>query len=181
MLLHDARREARVSENGDLVLLEEQDRTRWNREQIEEALRLVAEAMQRPAPYALQAAIAAEHCKATRAEDTDWNQIVRLYEQLEQLDPSPIISLNRAVAVAMAEGPGAALRILDELASSGELKEYHLLYAARADLLRRLGEHREAASNYSQALALVKMSASGFTCNGDCGRCSRRCDLALPG
>ena len=155
MLLHDARRESRVNESGDIVLLEEQDRTRWNSQQIAEALPLVGEAMQRPGPYALQASIAAEHCKAARFEDTDWRQIVRFYEQLERLDPSPIISLNRAVAVAMSEGPATALAILDELERSGELNDYHLLYAARADLLRRLGEHEMAARSYSQALGLV--------------------------
>jgi RNA polymerase sigma-70 factor (ECF subfamily) len=155
MLLHDARREARINHAGDLVVLEEQDRTRWNREQIAEALALVSEVMERPGPYALQAAIAAEHCKAARAQHTDWQQIVRLYGQLEQLDPSPIISLNRAVALAMAEGPKSGLRIIDELASRGDLKDYHLLYAARADLLRRLGAAADAARSYSQALALV--------------------------
>jgi len=155
MLLHDARRESRINESGDIVLLEDQERSRWNRQQIAEALALAGEAMQRPGPYALQAAIAAEHCKATRFEDTDWGQIVRLYEQLERLDPSPIISLNRAVAVAMSEGPAAALDTLDQLERSGELRDYHLLYAARADLLRRMGSHEEAARSYSQALALV--------------------------
>ena len=155
MLLHDARREARINEAGELVVLEEQDRRLWNQEQIAEAIPLVAEAMQRPGPYAFEAAISAEHCKASRAEDTDWHQIVRMYDQLAQLNPSPIISLNRAVAVAMAEGPDPGLRIIDDLVSGGDLKDYHLLYAARADLLRRLGERDEAARNYSQALALV--------------------------
>lgn len=155
MLLHDARRESRINESGDIVLLEEQDRTRWNRQQIAEALELVGEAMQRPGPYALQAAISAEHCKAARFEDTDWGEIVRLYDQLEQLNPSPIISLNRAVAVAMSEGPAVALPIIGQLESGGKLSDYHLLYAARADLLRRLGAHAEAARSYSQALALV--------------------------
>ena len=155
MLLHDARRESRVNQSGDIVVLEEQDRTRWNREQISEALPLVAEALQRPGPYALQAAIAAEHCKAARAEDTNWRQIVSYYDRLEELDPSPIVSLNRAVAVAMAEGPAVALEILDGLESSGDLSSYHLLYAARADLLRRLGSRDEAARSYSQALQLV--------------------------
>jgi RNA polymerase sigma-70 factor, ECF subfamily len=155
MLLHDARRESRVSESGEIVLLEEQDRTRWNQEQIAEALQLVGEAMQRPGPYTLQAAIAAEHCKAARATDTDWRQIVRLYGQLERLDHSPIIALNRAVAVAMSEGPAVGLAIVDKLESSGQLNDYHLLFAARADLLRRLGAHAEAARSYSRALALV--------------------------
>ena len=155
MLLHDSRRDSRTNRAGEIVVLEEQDRTRWNRQQIGEALPLVTEAMQRPAPYALQAAIAAEHCKAARAEETNWRRIVELYNQLEQLDASPVVSLNRAVAVAMSEGPGAALAIIDNLEASGELSDYHLLYAARADLLRRLGARDEAARSYSQALALV--------------------------
>jgi len=155
MLFHDARRESRVSDSGDIVLLEEQDRTRWNRQQIAEALPLVGEAMQRSGPYALQAAIAAEHCKAMRFEDTDWHQIARLYDQLERLNPSPIVSLNRAVAVAMSEGPEVALAAIDALDRSGELSDYHLFYATRADLLRRMGAHEQAAQNYSQALALV--------------------------
>ena len=156
MLLHDSRREARLDEMGDLVVLEEQDRSRWNRTQIEEALPLVVEAIRSgPGPFTLQAAIAAEHCKARRAEETDWPQIVRLYELLERVQPSPIVTLNRAVAVAMASGPGEALRLIDSLAASGELDDYHLLHAARADLLRRLGARAEAATSYEQALALV--------------------------
>ena len=154
MLLHDSRRKARLNEAGDLVVLEEQNRGLWNQDQITEALRLVAEGINgEPGPFALQAAIAAEHCKAARAEDTDWPQIVRLYDRLAQLAPSPIISLNRAVAVAMAEGPAQALAIIDSLA--GELDDYHLLHAARADLLRRIGLKAEAAQSYEQALALV--------------------------
>ncbi|HTC92380.1 MAG TPA: RNA polymerase sigma factor [Terriglobales bacterium] len=155
MLLHDSRRDSRTNRAGEIVVLEEQDRTRWNLQQIAEALPLVNEAMQRPAPYALQAAIAAEHCKAVRADQTNWSRIVELYNQLEQLDASPVVSLNRAVAVAMSEGPGAALAIIDNLETGGELSDYHLLYAARADLLRRLGARDEAARSYSQALALV--------------------------
>jgi len=155
MLLHDARRDSRVNEAGEIVVLEEQDRTRWNQQQIAEALPLVEEALRRPGPYALQAAISAEHCKAAQAEHTDWNKIVRFYDLLQQLVASPIVSLNRAVAVAMAEGPREALAIIEQLESSGDLSEYHLLYAARADLLRRLGEHEEAARSYARALALV--------------------------
>jgi RNA polymerase sigma-70 factor, ECF subfamily len=156
MLLHDARREARTDEAGDIIVLEEQDRTRWNREYIAEALPLVAQAFRDgPGRYALQAAIAAEHCKARRAEDTDWRQIVRLYDELERLEPSPVVSLNRAVAVAMAEGPQAGLDIIDALAATGDLDEYHLLHAARADLLRRNGSSEEAARNYQRALSLV--------------------------
>src|SRR5712691_11054573 len=140
MLLHDSRREARLDEAGDLVVLEEQDRRRWDQQQIAEALPLVEEALRRgPGPFALQAAIAALHCQAPRPEDTDWPQIVRLYDVLERLEPSPIVSLNRAVAVAMVDGPRPALVLIDALATTGELDQYHLLYAARADLLRRAG------------------------------------------
>jgi RNA polymerase sigma-70 factor (ECF subfamily) len=156
MLLHDSRREARLDEDGNLVVLEEQDRTLWNRPQIDEALSLVDESLRgRPGPFALEAAIAAEHCKATRAEDTNWSQILALYDVLEQLMPSPVVSLNRAVAVAMARGPQPALELIDELAASGELDDYHLLHAARADMLRRLGSNDEAAESYKTALNLA--------------------------
>ena len=156
MLLQDSRREARLDAAGDLVVLEEQDRSLWNREQIAEALPLVEEAFRGgPGPYALQAAIAALHCQARRAEETDWAQIVELYRLLERAQPSPIVALNRAVAVAMADGPKAGLAIIDELAADGALDGYHLLHAARADLLRRLGESAESASSYRRALELV--------------------------
>ena len=156
MLLHDSRRDARLDEAGDIVLLEEQDRSRWNQEQIAEALPLVEEAFRGgPGPFAVQAAIAALHCQAARAEDTDWPQIVRLYGLLERLDPSPIVSLNRAVAVAMVEGPEPALALIDALAATGDLEDYHLLHAARADLLRRVGSLAEAAKSYARALALA--------------------------
>ena len=156
MLLHDARRDARLDAAGDLVVLEQQDRGRWDRRQIAEALPLVDEALGGgPGPFALQAAISAVHCRAARAEDTDWPQIVRLYDLLERLQPSPIVSLNRAVAVAMASGPEAALEIVDRLAAAGDLDNYHLLHAARADLLRRLGSAAEAAKSYRRALELV--------------------------
>jgi len=156
MLLHDSRRETRLDEGGDIVLLENQDRRRWNQKQIAEALRLVEEALRGgPEPFALQAAIAAVHCQAARAEDTDWPQIVRLYDVLERFQPSPVVSLNRAVAVAMVDGPEPALAIIDKLAAAGDLEDYHLLHAARADLLRRLGSSKEAAKSYSRALALV--------------------------
>jgi RNA polymerase sigma-70 factor (ECF subfamily) len=108
-----------------------------------------------PGPYALQAAIGAEHCRAARSEDTDWRQILRLYDLLEQMQPSPIVSLNRAVAVAMVFGPGTGLGVIDEIAAAGELDEYHLLHAARADLLRRMGEREAAGAAYKRALALV--------------------------
>ncbi len=156
MLLHDSRREARLDANGDLVLLDEQDRSRWDRRQIAEALPLAEEALRDgPGPYALQAAIAALHCRAARAEDTDWPQILRLYDVLERLQPSPIVSLNRAVAVAMAHGPRPALAIMDRLAADGGLDKYYLLHSARADLLRRAGFSAEAADAYARALALV--------------------------
>ena len=156
MLLHDARQEARLDAAGDLVVLEDQDRSRWDQRQIAEALPLVEAALRDgPGPFALQAAIAALHCRATRAEDTDWPQIVRLYDLLEPVQPSSIVSLNRAVAVAMAEGPQAGLLLIDRVAARGELDGYHLLHAARADLLRRLGSAEEAAKCYARALALV--------------------------
>jgi RNA polymerase sigma-70 factor, ECF subfamily len=156
MLLHDSRRDARADDAGNLVVLEEQDRSRWNRRQISEALPLVQEALRRGSgPFAVEAAIAALHCEAVRARETDWPQIVRLYDVLERLRPSPIVSLNRAVAVAMAEGPVVGLALIDELASRGELESYHLLHSARADLLRRKGSPAEAAVSYERALALV--------------------------
>jgi len=154
MLLHDSRREARLDEAGDLVVLEDQDRTLWNRAQIAEALPLVTEASKGElGPFTLQAAIASEHCKAARPEDTNWHEIVRLYGLLQNLQPSPIISLNRAVAVAMAFGPGVALDLIDSLVP--QLSDYHLVHAARADLLRRMGSGGEAAESYERALALV--------------------------
>src|SRR3989440_7838054 len=160
MLLHDSRRDARLDEAGDLVLLEEQDRRRWNHPQIAEALPLVEEALRGgPGPYALQAAIAALHCQAARADETDWPQIVRLYDVLERLQPSPIVSLNRAAAVAMVDGPQPALGLIDALAAAGDLDRYHLLHSARADLLRRLGSSAEAAKSYTRALALVTNDA----------------------
>ncbi len=160
MLLHDSRRDARLDEAGDLVLLDEQDRRRWNHAQIAEALPLVEEALRGgPGPFALQAAIAALHCEAARAEDTDWPQIVRLYDVLERLQPSPIVSLNRAAALAMVNGPRPALALIDALAAAGDLDRYHLLHAARADLLRRLGSPVEAAKSYARALELVTNEA----------------------
>ena len=160
MLLHDSRRDTRLDEAGDLVLLEEQDRRRWNHDQIAEALPLVDEALRGgPGPFGLQAAIAALHCQAARAEDTDWPQIVRLYDLLERLQPSPIVSLNRAAAVAMVDGPQPALGLIDALVAAGDLDRYHLLHSARADLLRRLGSSAEAAKSYTRALALVTNDA----------------------
>jgi RNA polymerase sigma-70 factor (ECF subfamily) len=156
MLLHDSRREARLDAAGDIILLEDQDRTRWDREQIAEALPLVAQALRSgAAPYAVQSAIAAVHCQAERAEETDWPQIVQLYQLLDQVQPSPVVTLNRAVALAMAEGPTAGLRLLDQVAAAGELEAYYLLHAARADLSRRNGDQAEAAVSYRRALELV--------------------------
>jgi RNA polymerase sigma-70 factor (ECF subfamily) len=156
MLFQDSRRDARLDAAGDIVLLEEQDRRCWDRQQISEALPLVEEALRGgPGPFALQAAIAAEHCRAARPEETNWPQILRLYDLLERVQPSPIVSLNRAVAVAMVDGPRPALALVDALAASGELDGYHLLHAARADLLRRMGSSAEAARNYARALQLV--------------------------
>jgi RNA polymerase sigma-70 factor, ECF subfamily len=156
MLLHDARREARLDAAGEIVVLEEQDRSRWKREQIREALPLAEEAMRgTPGPLALQAAIAAVHCRAARAEETDWREIVRLYDALALVQPSPVVSLNRAVAVAMAEGPQRGLDLMKELAAAGDLENYHLLHAARADMHRRLGRNADAAEEYQKALALV--------------------------
>jgi RNA polymerase sigma-70 factor (ECF subfamily) len=156
MLLHDSRREARLDAAGDIVVLEEQDRNQWNQQQIDEALPLVDEALRSEVgPFALQAAISAVHCRAKRAEDTDWPQIVRLYDLLERVQPSPIISLNRAVAVAMVDGPEAGVQLIDALAATGYLDGYHLLHAARADLLRRIGSNVEAAESYARSLALV--------------------------
>jgi RNA polymerase sigma-70 factor (ECF subfamily) len=157
LLLTDARRDARATATGDIVLLEDQDRARWDGAEIAEGLGLVDRALRSgpPGPYALQAAIAAVHAQAARSEATDWRQIVALYDRLHRLVPTPVVALNRAVAVAMSDGPAAALPLLDDLAASRELREYHLLPAARADLLRRLGRSQEAADAYREALALV--------------------------
>ncbi len=157
MLLHDARRPARVGADSELVLLEDQDRARWNRRQIEEALSMVERALLgRPVgQYAVQSAIAAVHARAERPADTDWPQIAALYGVLLGITPSPVVELNRAAAVAMAEGPERGLALLDRLTASGALPRYHLLPAARADLLRRLGRGDEAAAAYREAIALA--------------------------
>ncbi|HEY4240216.1 MAG TPA: DUF6596 domain-containing protein [Kofleriaceae bacterium] len=152
MLLHDARRDARTDDAGDVVLLEEQDRARWDRAQIAEALDYVPRALRGGAgPYALQGAIAALHASAARAEDTDWPQIAALFGELFARRPSPVVALNRAVAIAMAEGPAIGLPLIDALGT--ELGGYHLWHAARADLLRRLGDRAGAAAAYREALA----------------------------
>jgi RNA polymerase sigma-70 factor, ECF subfamily len=154
LLLQDSRRRARVDANGDVVVLDEQDRTLWDKDEIAEALPLVERATAvDPGPFAVQAAIASVHARAARKEDTDWNEIVRLYDLLERIHPSAVVSLNRAVAVAMADGPRAGLAIIDTLAN--DLDAYHLLHAARAELLRRIGEGALAAESYRRALGLV--------------------------
>lgn len=157
MLLHDSRRETRLSAGGDIVLLEDQDRTRWDRAEIDEGLAMLEVGLRLgpPDPYTLQAAIAALHARAASAFDTDWARIAALYVALHGLSPSPVVRLNHAVAVAMSEGPTAGLRLLDALAAEGALPAFHLLAAARADMLRRLGRRAEAADAYREALALV--------------------------
>jgi len=157
MLLTDARRDARVDDAGEVVLLEDQDRSRWDRGAIQEGLTLVEAALRAgpPGAYALQAAIAGVHARAARAEETDWREIAALYGLLRVANPSGVVALNHAAAVAMAEGPAAGLRLMDALAAEGSLAGYHLLPAARADLLRRLGRMPEAAAAYREALALV--------------------------
>ena len=155
MLLHDSRRDARLDAAGDIVVLEEQDRSRWNQAQIARGAAAGGGGLRAGAgPYAVQASIAAVHCRAARAEDTDWPRILRLYDVLERLQPSPVVSLNRAVAVAMVHGPRPALALIDSLAG-GELDSYHLLHSARADLLRRAGDFAEAAKAYEKALTFV--------------------------
>jgi RNA polymerase sigma-70 factor (ECF subfamily) len=158
MLLHESRRAARTSANGDLVLLENQDRSLWNREYITEGVALVERALasRRFGPYTLQAAIAAVHAEAPHAAETDWAQIVSLYDLLRRAAPSPIIQLNRAVAVAMRDGPTAGLALIDALLARGELTDYHLAHSARADLCRRLGKNTEARTSYERALALAR-------------------------
>lgn len=158
MLLHDARRAARTSPAGDLILLEDQNRALWNRAQIAEGSRLVEKALtsRRFGPYTLQAAIAAVHAEAPAAAATDWAQIVGLYDVLLRVDPSPVVELNRAVAVAMRDGPAAGLALIDAILARGELADYRLAHAARADLCRRLGRSADARAAYQQALALTR-------------------------
>ncbi|HVN34760.1 MAG TPA: RNA polymerase sigma factor [Casimicrobiaceae bacterium] len=158
MLLHESRRTARATASGELILLAEQDRTLWNRDQIREGSALVTRALaQRQAgPYALQAAIAAVHAEAPTAAATDWDEIVGLYDALLGADPSPVIELNRAVAVAMRDGPAAGLAIVDAILARGELRDYHLAHAARADLCRRLGKTADARASYRRAIELAR-------------------------
>ena len=157
MLLHDARRATRTSPAGALIPLEEQDRTQWNRAQIREGVELVEQAFaaRRVGPYLLQAAIAAVHAEAPSSDQTDWSEIVGLYDVLLRTDPSPVIELNRAAAIAMRDGPEPGLALIDAILVRGDLTEYHLAHAARADLLRRLGRKPEAIAAYSRTLELV--------------------------
>jgi RNA polymerase sigma-70 factor (ECF subfamily) len=160
MLLHDSRRDARVDERGDLVMLDEQDRSRWDRAQIAEGQALAERALRRGAGfYAVQAAIAALHAQAARAEDTDWPQIAALYALLLRLHPSPVVALNHAAAVALGERLERGLRLIEQLEEGGQLQGYHLLPAAKADILRRLGRRDEAATAYERALRLVTQEA----------------------
>jgi RNA polymerase sigma-70 factor (ECF subfamily) len=158
MLLHDSRRAARTTPEGELVLLDDQDRSRWNQDQIAEGRALVQRALasRRFGPYALQAAIAAVHAEATVAGATDWAQIVGLYDVLLRADRSPVIELNRAVAVAMRDGPAAGLALIDAILERGHLRDYHLAHSARADLCRRLGATADARAAYERAAALTR-------------------------
>ncbi len=158
MLLQESRRAARTAPNGELILLENQDRSLWNREQIAEGVALVERALmsRRFGPYTLQAAIAAVHSEAASAKETDWAQIVALYSVLARAEPSPVIELNRAVAVAMHEGPGAGLALIDAILARGDLADYHLAHSARADLCRRLGKTAEARISYEKAISLTQ-------------------------
>src|SRR5438552_2157894 len=158
MLLHESRRTARASPAGELVLLADQDRSLWDRDQIAEGTALVERALssRRIGPYTLQAAIAAVHAEAASAEATDWVQIVGLYDVLERVDPTPVVELNRAVAVAMRDGPAAGLAIIDALLARGDLDDYHLAHSARADLCRRVGRTADARRSYQRALDLTR-------------------------
>jgi RNA polymerase sigma-70 factor, ECF subfamily len=158
MLLHDSRRAARTSPSGELILLDDQDRLLWNRDQIVEGLALVERALaaRQVGPYAIQAAIAAVHANASNAAATDWTQIVALYDLLARAEPSPVVELNRAVAVAMRDGPAAGLALIDTILGDGNLSDYHLAHAARADLCRRLGRMAEARASYERALSLAE-------------------------
>jgi RNA polymerase sigma-70 factor (ECF subfamily) len=159
MLLQESRRAARMSQGGELVLLEDQERSLWNRELIGEAIALVERALKsrRFGPYTLQAAIAAVHSEASSSAATDWPQIVALYSVLARVEPSPVVELNRAVAIAMRDGPEAGLRLIEGLLARGDLTDYQLAHSARADLCRRLGKTTEARASYEKALALARL------------------------
>ena len=158
MLLHESRRAARTSPAGELILLDDQDRSRWNRAMIDEGAALVERAlsMRQIGPYAIQAAISAVHADAREAAATDWGEIVGLYDVLARIDPSPVVELNRAVAVAMRDGPAAGLTLVDAILARGELADYRLVHAARADFCRRLGQTAEARVAYERALTLTR-------------------------
>jgi RNA polymerase sigma-70 factor (ECF subfamily) len=158
MLLHESRRAARTSPAGELVLLGDQDRSLWNRDQIAQGSALVQRALssRRFGPYTLQAAIAAVHAEAESAAATDWGQIVGLYDVLARVDPSPVVELNRAAAVAMRDGPAAGLALIDAILAQGDLADYHLAHSARADLCRRLGRTADARAAYQRALELTR-------------------------
>lgn len=161
MMLHHARQAARTDDMGNLIVLEEQDRSLWESARIAEGIQLIeiAAARRRPGPMLVQAAIAAIHAEARHAEETDWNQIARLYGELMRIAPSPIVELNRSAAIAMTDGPAAGLALIDELLANGQLESYHVLHATRADLLRRLDRRHEAISAYSRAIDLCKNGA----------------------
>ena len=158
MLLHESRREARVSQDGEIILLEEQDRSRWDHQMISEGTALVEQALRSRSfgAYTLQAAISAIHAKAATAAQTDWNQIVVLYSVLQRIDSSPVVELNRAVAVAMRDGPEAGLVLIDAILKRGDLVDYHLAHAARAELCRRSGKMSDAKNSYERALSLAR-------------------------
>jgi RNA polymerase sigma-70 factor (ECF subfamily) len=158
MLLQESRHRARTSETGEIILLENQDRSLWNREQIAEGLQLVEQALssRRLGPYTLQAAIAAVHARAKSATETDWSQVAALYGLLLRIEPSPVIELNRAVAIAMRDGPAAGLKLIDAIIARGDLADYHLAHAARAELCRRLGKLDDARAAYEKALSLAR-------------------------
>jgi RNA polymerase sigma-70 factor (ECF subfamily) len=158
MILHHARRDARADMLGQLVLLEAQDRSRWHRDEVEAGARLLEAALRmgRPGPYQIQAAVAAVHAEAARPEDTDWSEIAALYGELERRMPTPVVQLNRAAAVAMADGPLAGLMLLDQMKLDAALDNYYLFHATRADLLRRLGMNDDALAQYRRALALCQ-------------------------
>ena len=158
MLLQESRRTARASPVGELILLNDQDRSLWNRDQVAEGSTLVEKALtsRRVGPYAIQAALAAVHANAVSADATDWDEIVGLYDVLLRIDPSPVVELNRAVAVAMRDGPAAGLTLIDAILARGDLRDYHLAHAARADLCRRLGRTPQARASYQRAVALAR-------------------------
>jgi RNA polymerase sigma-70 factor (ECF subfamily) len=157
MLLQDSRRAARTDANGDMVLLADQDRSRWDRAEIEDGVALLGRALAlgRPGPYQVQAAIAAVHAEAPTAEETDWAEIVALYDRLLAMTSSPVVALNRAAAVSMRDGPEAGLRLVDDLASDRQLERYHLLHSARGAMLDRTGDHAGAAEAFRRALDLA--------------------------